>query len=415
MTDLSSPTPPEAIFKHMPPPGRPLIERLLLWLAICSALMLGIAVHALIDKTGPLANLKVLLITVSGGLAAYGVNRFAVLKGAPLFAIGFKLAGALSIAGILLVGSGMAIGTFSGLTLEAVETRQLEEHGQTLQSFVTATDRDALDAAKSVPAIEVVESEFSDLAACEYRRSCFSGIGYGGRGPVTRALETAAGKAGVVGQAFTDGAQDRTKLLDALNTLSDSYLESLADSSLSKDERRSVLQALHGKIEQTSSMLAQALPLGVLASYSEELRKGVSIDGDSTTTQKLNKLFEGQADALEDALPSVHKDAADLTPFPPRPGMMDALDYIGDFAALAAIIAVAELSLPITLFILTWLSLAWELERRGASGTRQRSETDEHGFGDLLDPPPVDETDGEETGPAPKPAKRGPGRPRKSA
>jgi len=414
MTDLSNPTPPEAIFKHVPPPGKSLIERLLLWLAICSALMLGIAVHALIGGTGPLANLKVLLITVSGGLAAYGVNRFAVLKGAPLFAIGFKLAGALSIAGILIVGSGMAIGTFSGLTLQSVEARQHEDHGQTLQNFVTATNRDALDAAKSVPAIEVVESELSDLATCEVRQSCFSGIGYGGRGSVTRALETAAGKAGVVGQAFTDGAQERTKLLEALNALWARYLESLADSSLSKDERRPVLQGLHGEIEQTASMLAQALPLGVLASYSDELRKGVSIDGDAATTRKLNALFEAKADALEEAVPDARRDTV-LPPFPPRPGMMDALSYIGDFAALAAIIAVAELSLPITLFVLTWLSLAWELERRGASGTRQRGEVDTHGFGDLLDLPAVDDTDDEEAETAQKPAKRGPGRPRKSS
>lgn len=417
MTESINSIPPEAIYKHVPPPGKPLMERLLLGTALCSAGMLGIATDALIDGTGSLANLKVLLITVSGGLAAYGVNRFAVLKGAPLFAIGFKLAGVLSIAGILTVGSGMAIGTFSGLTLQAVEMRQLDDHGRNVQSFITETNRDALDAANAVTVIEVVEAELSDLAACEYRRSCVSGKGYGGRGPVTRELEAAAGKAGVVSTAFADGASDRAALLEALNSLSARYLKTLADTGLSDDERRPILQGLHGEIEQTASALAEALPLGVLASYAEELRKGVRIDGDAATTRKLNAVFGAQANAMQDALPSTRKTAPVLAQFPPRPGMMDALRYIGDFAALAAIIVVAELSLPITLFVLTWLSLAWKLERRGANTAQRQSENGAHGFGDLLDLPSTDDADadGDNIEPAQKPAKRGPGRPRKSA
>ena len=412
MQETTNPAPPEQIIKHASPRGKPLMEQLLMGTAVCSALMLGIATDALIDGTGPLANMKVLLITASGGLAAYGVNRFAVLKGAPLFAIGFKLAGVLSIAGILTVGSGMAIGTFSGLTLNAVEMRQLDDHGRNVQSFIAETNRGALDAAKAVPVIGVVETEQSDLATCELLRSCLSGKGYGGRGPVTRALEAAAGKAGAVRSAFTDGASDRKALLEALNALSARYLETLADTSLSDDEHRPVLQGLHGEIEQTASALAEALPLGVLASYAEELRKGVSIDGDATTTRKLNAVFGAQADALHDALPSSRKVAPELASFPPRPGMMDALGYIGDFAALAAIIVVAELSLPITLFILTWLSLAWKLERRGAFGAHGGA--DDHGFGDLLDLPTVNAPDiGDDDEPA-APAKRGPGRPRKS-
>ena len=415
MTESVNYTPPEAVFKHVPPRGKPLMERLLMGTALCSAAMLGIATDALIDGTGPLANLKVLLITLSGGLAAYGVNRFAVLKGAPLFAIGFKLAGALSITGILTVGSGMAIGTFSGLTLSAVEMRRLEDHGVAVQGFIAETNRGALDAAKAVPVMGVVEAELSDLAACEYARSCVSGKGYGGRGPVTRALEAASGKAGAVRTAFSDGAEDRKALLETLNTLSSRYLETLADTSVSDTERRPLLQGLHGEIDQTASALAAALPLGILASYADELRKGVNIDGDAATARKVNSILAAQADALTSSLPSARRDAPALASFPPRPGMMDALAYIGDFAALAAIIVVAELCLPITLFILTWLSLAWELERRGAmSGTRPSSEADDHGFGDLLDLPPVDDAEIEDADPAPKPAKRGPGRPRKS-
>lgn len=414
MTDSPSPTPPELKLKHTPPKRAPILERVLLGTTFLSTGMLFIAAEKLIGGSGALDNAKVVLISVSGGLVSYGVNFAAIRKGAPLAAVGFTLAGVVSALGIAIVGGGMFISTFAGLTMPAVEQRQLEQHGEDVRSYIAYTNRIVLDAAKAAPVIELIVAESQDVAVCELRRSCFSGKGYGGRGPVTRALESAARKAGTVSTSFRNGAANRQPLLEKLNLLTARFGTTLADADLSESERRPRLQQLHGEIEQIAAELAETLPTSILKSFVQDLRKGVVIEGDAATTRKLNKFLEAQAERLENAMPSTRDARNELTPFPPRPGMMDALGYISDFAALAAIIAVAELSLPMTLFVLTWLSLAWELERRGASGTRQRSETDAHGFGDLLDLPPVDVGDEEEIEPAQKPVKRGPGRPRKS-
>ena len=51
-------------------------HNLLAILGIFSALMLGISLSILSVESGPMANLKVLLITCSAGLVAYAVNRF---------------------------------------------------------------------------------------------------------------------------------------------------------------------------------------------------------------------------------------------------------------------------------------------------------------------------------------------------
>ena len=50
-------------------------------------------------------------------------------------------------------------------------------------------------------------------------------------------------------------------------------------------------------------------------------------------------------------------------PFPRKPGMLDCLRYIPDFAAVACAVFVAELGLPLVLWLLTFLRLSYEIDR----------------------------------------------------
>lgn len=49
--------------------------------------------------------------------------------------------------------------------------------------------------------------------------------------------------------------------------------------------------------------------------------------------------------------------------------MLDSLRFLGEFAGLAAVIFVAELCLPLLLFVMMYLRLCWEIEQAQAKRT----------------------------------------------
>ena len=102
--------------KHERPKGKTFEQTALLFLGLLAAVMLGISLFTLNTETGPLANLKVLLITVSASFAAYGINRVSIEKLAPRAALGFRLAAFVAIVGMTVSGIGMFI-AFIGLQL----------------------------------------------------------------------------------------------------------------------------------------------------------------------------------------------------------------------------------------------------------------------------------------------------------
>ncbi|NCT08283.1 MAG: hypothetical protein GW769_16185, partial [Alphaproteobacteria bacterium] len=61
--------------------------------------------------------------------------------------------------------------------------------------------------------------------------------------------------------------------------------------------------------------------------------------------------------------------------------------YIADFAAIAAVIAVAELCLPMALFVIAYLTMVWEIEKR--SPAREETQEEELDFDGLIDLPPM--------------------------
>ncbi len=126
------------------------------------------------------------------------------------------------------------------------------------------------------------------------------------------------------------------------------------------------------------------MPVALVGGFAEKLRSGGRIPNNPAGSRILSDYLKTHGKALTQQLgdlPDVELIAPD---FPERPGMIDVLGYIGDFAAVAAIIAVAELCLPITLYVMTYLSLFWELHRRSPA---RKPQDKRDGFGGMIDPP----------------------------
>lgn len=373
--------------KHERPKGKTFEETALLILGLLASVMLGISLFTLNTETGPLANLKVLLITVSASFAAYGINKVSVEKLAPRAALGFRLAGFIAVLGMSVSGTGMFIGSLSGIIYPDVQLRVLDHAGHEQTAFIRSVNDAALISARVAPQAQNVTEEIETKTSCEVASSCLSRQGNGGRGDVAIALEGFAAQARSIAAAFERGAFDREKLLADLNELNRDYQEILVDADQPISARRAALQALHSEMTQKASALREALPLTLLSGFADELRAGASIAGNPAGTQRLNAFLRGLGDQLHGALGDIESD--DLTPpeFPARPGMLDSLRYIADFAAIAAVIAVAELCLPMALFVIAYLTMVWEIEKR--SPAREDTQDVELDFDGLIDLSPV--------------------------
>tara|TARA_R110002072_G_scaffold302883_1_gene489453 strand:+ start:6857 stop:8098 length:1242 start_codon:yes stop_codon:yes gene_type:complete len=373
--------------RHERPKGKSFEETALLVLGLLAAVMLGISLFTLNTETGPLANLKVLLITVSASFAAYGINKVSVEKLAPRAALGFRIAGFVALTGMSVSGVGMFIGSFSGMVYPDVQLRVLDEAGHEQTNFIRVVNDAALVSTRVAPVVQGLADEVETTTACEIATSCLSRQGNGGRGDIAIALEGFAAQARSVATAFERGTFEREQLLADLNDLNGEYQDILADTDRSIMARRAALQALHSEMTQMASALREALPLALLASFTDELHTGTSIAGNAAGTQRLNAFLRGIGDQLQDALGDI--EGQELTPptFPARPGMLDSLRFIADFAAIAAVIAVAELCLPMALFVTTYLTLVWEIEKR--SPPRDENDDDDPDFDGLLDLSPV--------------------------
>ena len=376
-----------AVLKHRRPKGKTFEQTALHFLGLLAAVMLGISLFTLNTETGPLANLKVLLITVSASFAAYGINRVSIEKLAPRAALGFRLAAFVAIVGMSVSGIGMFIGSFSGMVYRDIQLRVLENAGQNQSSFIGAVNEVALVSERISAVVQSIADEIARSAACEASESCVSRQGHGGRGAIAIALEGYAQRALTIADALARGSFERQQFLDTLNDLNGEYQDILADTDLGILQRRAALQGVHAEVLQAASSLREALPLPLLASFADELRAGNLAAGNAAGSQRLNAFLRGLADQLHEALREIPETELTPPPFPARPGMLDSLRFIADFAAVAAVIAIAELCLPMALFVIAYLTLVWEIEKR--SPARDEENDDDPDFDGLIDLPPV--------------------------
>lgn len=386
--------------KHKRKPAAPATEWALRVVLVVNLALIPLALMAMGEESGPVANFKYLVVGFAAAAAAYGVNRFALEKLAPLHAIGFSMAGVVAVLGILLTGFGTSLGSFTGITYHSVEAKIYQEAGQDLSEFIGAANEAALVAARVGPGVEAVAQDIDRTSACEILSSCLSRKGNGGAGPMSRALDGAAGEAFGIAKALEAGKAERDDLLDDLNRLNADYHDMLADSNVPMNKRRAAVQAIHAEARQVASALMEAMPMGLVRTYADKLRGGASVAGDRNGSRILSAYLSGHGEAIAAQLDEL-PEAALVTPnFPGRPGMIEVLKYLPSYIAIAAIVLVGELCLPITMYIMTWLRLVWRLEqdedlaKTGAhddgnhnAGTHNSHALDD-GFGDLLHRPP---------------------------
>ncbi|KIC51045.1 hypothetical protein [Tateyamaria sp. ANG-S1] len=353
---------PATVYRHETGPGMTLADFALLAIFLTSLILVPLALFAMGEETGPAASLKYLLVGFAAAGAAYGVNKFAVDRLAKLHAQNFRMAGLAAILGIMLTGFGTALGALTGLIIGSVEVKTYQAFGQEIGAYIGFTHEVAVGAQQIAPAVETLAADITQTAAGERASSSLSGNGNGGNGPVSRALDAKAGQVLVVAEALQQGTLVRDQRLEELNQLHAEFLEVLGDTDRPISDRRAAMQGIHAQIGQVAVALDQALPIGLVNELADDLRAGASVPSDPAGSRALSAYLRDLGTGLLDQLNDLPSEELVLPEMPDRPGMADVLRYIPAFLAIAAIVIVGELVLPLSLYLMTYWGHVREME-----------------------------------------------------
>lgn len=372
---------------------KPLASTLILLTTVSSGAMLGMAMPNLVGDDSSLGIAKALLIAGAATTVAYGVNRLAIEKGAPLTAINFVGAGVTSVASILIVGAGLFASTFAGLTIGSVAELRLQEYGTKLSQYITYRNQIVTKAGQSGPAIQSIATDLKLKALCEFKDSCVSGRGQGGRGTITRILEDKSARATGIKEQFTAGEAKRKSTLFRLNGLLANYQKALGNEENSISEKRAALQKIDAEIGQSLSDLDEALPISLLNAYANELQSGVEIQDRPTATARLNDILRSHGRSLETVLEDIEQGKKASIIFPGKTGVADTFKYFGHFLPIAAVVFVVELVLPLTLWLYTFFTLYWKRFKQEPVMPDAEDQLDDDGFGGLIVIPSSNQVD----------------------
>lgn len=344
----------------MPPKKKPPFEQwTVLVFSFGTGVMMFLAMLNLLPPDGFMGVFKAVVISGSATLVSYAVNRFAIEKGAELAATGFATAGVVSVISILAVGMGLFPSTYAGLVINDVDELQIHSHVSEKIHFIGARNKIASEAARIIPAVRVNEAELIQYRDCEFRESCLSNHGNGGRGSVTKILEERARRAGTIADQLEAGEAARQSILSQINSLIGDFQKEFGQTDKSLKERRPKLIRLDAEIDQMVSALDEALPVSILRAYVGELESGVSIPSRPVATKRLNAILKKHALGLSSVLSSLETGEQTQPVFPPRAGVSTTFAYMGHFLPIAALTACVELIFPLTLWIYTLLALIW--------------------------------------------------------
>jgi hypothetical protein len=352
-------------------------QAIVLGLSVASGCMLGFAVPAIIDGSGPVVAFKAALLASAGALVAYGVNRLAVERGAPLATIGYTSAAVASIASIGVVGAGLFVATFSGFVFKPVSELKLEAHGAQLQAFVDERAKAASQASRILPAANAVAVDLRGKRDCEIQVSCISGSGGGGRGPVSRTIDEKLGRAEAVALQIANGGAARPEIAARIDRLLGQYQSIAQSNETDVHEKWPALRRIDSQIKQATSELDEAMPVALASAYATELAGGADIPGRPDASRQLTGILRGHAASLKTVIASAEAKAPRGPDFPSKAGVSDTLNYIGHFAPIAAITGVVELVFPLVLWIYTFLTFRWAGDRISPREPARLHEDDE--------------------------------------
>lgn len=327
--------------------------------AIGTGLLATIAMASLIDGEGITVWGKAIMIGLMASVVSYGVNHFAIEKGAVQAATGYVAAAIVSLASILIVGIGLFASSYAGLTISPVRTLTLSDHGEKLKNYVTAIDTEMSDVARIVPLVEAAAADQRGLLECELSSGCLNARGIPGAGPVTRALENLVRRSEAVANQVKQSESDRDRELTRINGLLGEYQSTLSASSKSHNERRRELSRIDAEFHQAVGALRQSTPLSIVQAYTSELEIGVSIADRPASTQAVNGVLRKYGASINTALSSLEAREVAVPQFPANAGVSDTFVYIGHFFPIAVLTAGVELVLPLTLWVYAWLDIVW--------------------------------------------------------
>lgn len=363
-------------------PRRPMPEYPKIALPALSAVsggLLGFAMPALIGADGFGDYLKCGLFAMGGAFVSYGVNRFALERGAPQAAIGSRTSFLTSIGSILLVGGGLFSASYAGLTIAETDQLQLQIYGDRQAAAVAAHVSAARQSQSVLPAIESIVTDLGETATCEEESSCFSGRGRGGQGAYYRAISRSHGRAEAVAAQLREGARRAGETEDRLGTLQEQFQTVVADAGLNGQDRRREAQGVNGEIRQALGALANAVPRDLARAYAAELR-GASVAADNPEiARRLKDLLGAHGARLQVVVDTSLPSPPDLPPFPAKAGVADTFDRIGHFLPVAMIVGVIELIFPITLWLYAYVALAtpvWRRDAEDAQGSKSAEKAD---------------------------------------
>ncbi|MCA1241463.1 DUF4407 domain-containing protein [Stappia stellulata] len=344
--------------------------------AVCSGGMMALGLPNILSGDGLWLAAKVSLVTVAATAIAFAVNKFAIERGAPLTVIGYRSAGAVSLASMLAVGGTMFAATYPGLVHKDVAFLALQSHGEALSAGIAARNAAAGRAARIMPVVDAGVADLSRTLECEIRASCISGRGSGGYGPVARAIEEKLGRAQGVAGEMARGRSARTQALKELTGLIADYQSVLSDTTREIAARRVALKTIDARLRQRAIDLREALPLALIRAYAADLEAGASIPGRTEATRRLSAVLARHGAALREVLSTAETEAAAFPPFPGRTGVSATFGHIPHFLPVAAVAALVELVLPLTLWIYTLLTLSWRSYRRERPRPRPATRVD---------------------------------------
>ncbi|MGC3939508.1 hypothetical protein ACOTTU_17020 [Roseobacter sp. EG26] len=333
--------------------GLPYDQRLLILGPLISALLAALAIPDLIGAETAFDYVKAILIAISAGCIAYGINRLAIERGAMHTAIGTPMAGIVSLGSILVVGIGLYAATFGGLVKDATDILRYEQFAQKMSVYVDDNVRSAQTSAQVMPVIGAIVSDLSAKEACERDSGCLGPSNVGGTGPTYRAVSGKRQQAEAISAAVLELQKTRNTAAARLAGLLSEMHSIIGNDDLSGAEQREQLQDVAAEIGQTISRLKEAVPTALIASYAEDLRQGVLVPRNEEASQNLTDILRGHARTLSAVLNAAETQAGTPPAFPAKTGISDTFSYILFFLPLALIILVVELVFPSVLFCYT--------------------------------------------------------------
>jgi hypothetical protein len=344
--------------RKAPAPRRAFASVILIILAVFSGGMLMLAVPNLVGGEGITLAIKAVLLAAGGVVVSFAVNKLAVERGAPLAAANYSGAAIVSVLSIAVVGIGLFSATYAGLVIKDVDRLVVEQHGEELGQLISQQTNYAAEAGRIVPAMSAIVTDLSQKYACEREASCLSGFSGGGDGPAARLLLEKLGRAQALQQEVQRGEFARDDAVQDLSALYAQY-RSMSSSDLDPIKKRTELSELDLQIKQAASRLKEAVPVELLRAYASELKSGADIPGRPETAAKLSAVLYQHGASLEALVATIPEQVSPAPFFPKSPGVTDTFSHMGHFLPVAAIAAVVELIVPISLWLYTFFALSW--------------------------------------------------------